>query len=118
MAGVALALSRAHGPDVLLPTYWGELHDLWSFRPVAETLRPLRGKPLWLWRIDERPSLNWYVGRRLLKADTAADLPSDPGAELWLLSLKAPEVAPYRCEAVGPALHHCRRSETGPPLSR
>ena len=24
VAGVSLALSRAHGPDVLLPTYWGE----------------------------------------------------------------------------------------------
>jgi hypothetical protein len=89
-----------------------ELNEHWAVRPVADRLRPLAAGSLYLWQRDERPSLHWYVGRRLRRADGPEDLIPDANGEVWLLSGETPAADPYRCEGMEPAVHRCRR---GPP---
>ena len=96
------------------PLWLWELQEQWSVLPVAAVLRKApAGLPApALWQEPERPSLNWYAGRRV---PVAADPPTAP--DLALLSRRAPELPAYRCSLLEPAgelgLYRCRRAPAG-----
>lgn len=109
MAGVWLSLL------VLMasPLWLWELNESWGTPAVARMLheRGVSG-PVRIWQESERPSLNWYAGRRIRGANRSSDLRSgeDPGPEL--LSRQAPRPEELRCrqleqgESLG--LYRCR----------
>ncbi len=94
-----------------------ELNELWPVRPVAEQAKALATADLHLWRQGERPSLNWYAGRRLEPADDAEDLHPDPHGVTWLWSeqRQKPELPGWDClpqagsRGSGLVLLRCRR---------
>jgi len=79
-----------------------ELNELWYVKPVAlqvqAQVQPLVGADLHLWRQGERPSLNWYLGRRVQLADGPGDLQGDGQGVSWLLSEPRPEPAGWNCQ--------------------
>ena len=96
------------------PLWLWELNETWPAPPVAALVASApelkaAGAPApTLWQESERPSLNWYAGRRL---PVAADPPV--AAELALLSRSAPAIAGYRCleqgSSGGLGLYRCQR---------
>jgi hypothetical protein len=56
--------------------------------------------PLVLWREAERPSLNWYAGRRLRGTAGLEDLPPSANGERLLLSRGLPVAGDLRCAAI------------------
>jgi hypothetical protein len=96
------------------PLWLWELNETWPAPPVAALVASApelkaAGAPApALWQESERPSLNWYAGRRL---PVAADPPV--AAELALLSRSAPAMAGYRCleqgRSGGLGLYRCQR---------
>ena len=123
LAGVALTLALLMAG----PLWLWELNESWPVPPVAALLRRIeasQGAKPQLWHEAERPSLNWYAGRRLRALDddaaaaaTAAaghspsqlsdrppaGLPAagsagrDVGDGLLLLARQAPELVGLRC---------------------
>ncbi len=95
------------------PLWLWELNESWGTPAVARMLheRGVSG-PVRIWQESERPSLNWYAGRRIRGANRSSDLRSgeDPGPEL--LSRQAPRPEELRCrqleqgESLG--LYRCR----------
>lgn len=79
--GLLLAAARSWrraGAIVLVLGLWGallslmagplwlwELNEQWAVPPVAALVRQQPSWPAFLWQMEERPSLNWYAGRRL-----------------------------------------------------
>jgi hypothetical protein len=53
------------------PLWLWELNEHWPVRPVAEAVLQHPEASAHLWDLDERPSLNWYVGKQVqpIKAD-------------------------------------------------
>ena len=71
LGGVALTL----GLLMAGPLWLWELNESWPVPPVAGLIRrneASQGAKPQLWHEAERPSLNWYVGRRLRPLDDAA----------------------------------------------
>lgn len=96
------------------PLWLWELQEQWSVLPVAAVLRqaPAGLPAAALWQEPERPSLNWYAGRRV---PVAVDPPTAP--DLLLLSRRAPQLPAYRCRLLEPAgelgLYRCERAPDG-----
>ena len=86
-----------------------ELAESWPVRPVAAVLRPYGAKPLQVWQADERPSLNWYVGRRIPGVETSADLRRDDSGAAWVVSGAPPRLDGHRCEEIQIPVHECVR---------
>ncbi len=118
LGGLAMVLGTWLALLLLLasPLWLWELHERWPVPRLAQLLaaRTTAGQDsieLRLWQEQERPSLNWYAGRRLRGED---HLHLAPGESIRLLSLKQPQVADLRCQALAhPApltLYHCRRT--------
>jgi len=105
--GLALALLLAS------PLWLWELNESW---PVADGVALLQGTgaggdggELRLWRQGERPSLNWYSGRRIRPED---HVNLEAGRTIWLLGLESAQAPGLRCELKGRRgslrLEHCR----------
>jgi hypothetical protein len=56
--------------------------------------------PLLLWREAERPSLNWYAGRRVRGSAGLEDLPPSAHGERLLLSRGMPDAGELRCAPI------------------
>ena len=72
--GVILLVCGLWGALLLLmqsPLWLWELNEHWPVRPVAEAVLQHPEASAHLWDLDERPSLNWYVGKQVqpIKAD-------------------------------------------------
>lgn len=83
------------------PLWLWELNEAWPVRPVAALarLQPAgsAAAPVLLWHEAERPSLNWYAGRRLRGTAGPQDLPAEAKAGLLLLSRDQPLVPGLNC---------------------
>jgi len=81
-----------------------ELNERWPVKPAALQAQaqlqaqPLAAAELHLWRQGERPSLNWYLARRVQLADGPGDLQGDGQGVTWLLSEQRPEPAGWDCQ--------------------
>jgi 4-amino-4-deoxy-L-arabinose transferase-like glycosyltransferase len=84
------------------PLWLWELNELWSVKPAAlqaqAQVQALAVADLHLWRQGERPSLNWYLARRVELADGPGDLHGDAQGISWLLSEPRPELAGWDCQ--------------------
>ncbi|WP_411867957.1 ArnT family glycosyltransferase [Vulcanococcus limneticus] len=89
------------------PLWLWELNESWRTPGVARMLqeRGVSG-PVRIWQESERPSLNWYAGRRIRGADRSSDLLSGAAPGPALLSRQAP----------GREELHCRQLEQGESL--
>ena len=99
------------------PLWLWELNESWPVGPVAALARrqPVgaTAPPLVLWREAERPSLNWYAGRRVRGSAGLEDLPPSAQGERLLLSRARPAAGDLRCAPIEPAgefhLYRCLR---------
>ncbi|MFM9072755.1 MAG: ArnT family glycosyltransferase [Cyanobium sp.] len=67
-AGVIVLVAGLWGTLLLLmagPLWLWELNEQWSVLPIAKVAMERPGASIHLWEQEERPSLNWYAGRRL-----------------------------------------------------
>jgi hypothetical protein len=90
------------------PLWLWELNERWPVKPAALQVQTqlkgqaqaqsLAGADLHLWRQGERPSLNWYLARRVQLADGPGDLQGDGQGVSWLLSEPRPEPAGWDCQ--------------------
>ncbi len=80
------------------PLWLWELQERWPVPRLAPLLAGHQSKEVRLWQQDERPSLNWYAGRRLRGED---HLTLAPGETILLLSLQVPQAPELRCQALG-----------------
>lgn len=115
-AGALLAVLGAWLSLLLLmasPLWLWELNESWSAATAAALLRRHAGPPVFLWQEAERPSLNWYAGRRVRAEANPADVQRRAGDGVDLLSREQPLIAGLRCDALErlPAigLYHCQR---------
>ncbi len=105
------------------PLWLWELNESWPVPPVARALTAQPYGMAWLWELEERPSLNWYAGRRVRRwpepEETApptmrteprwwllitaeANPPALPDASCQPLPLPGPPYL-FRCLSPGPA---------------
>lgn len=95
LVGGALLVAKGHrrrqvGAALLIAGLWGallalfsgplwlwELNESWPVVPIAREVRRHPAGAVQLWRLGERPSLNWYAGQRVRSWD---DDPSGGGA--------------------------------------
>ena len=99
------------------PLWLWELNESWPVGPVAALARrqPVgaTASPLVLWREAERPSLNWYAGRRVRGSAGLEDLPPSAQGERLVLSRARPAAGDLRCAPIEPAgefyLYRCLR---------
>jgi hypothetical protein len=86
------------------PLWLWELNESWPVGPVAALARrePVgtAAPPLVLWREAERPSLNWYAGRRVRGSAGPEDLPPSAQGERLLLSRGLPVAGDLRCAPI------------------
>ena len=75
-----------------------ELNELWPVQPVALKAQALGAADLHLWRQGERPSLNWYLARRVEPVDDAEDLHPDAKGVAWLVGEPSPELPGWSCQ--------------------
>jgi hypothetical protein len=90
------------------PLWLWELNERWPVKPAAlqvqtqvqaqSQAQSLAGADLHLWRQGERPSLNWYLARRVQLADGPGDLQGDGQGVSWLLSEQRPQPAGWDCQ--------------------
>ncbi len=84
------------------PLWLWELNELWPVKPAAlqvqAQVQALAAAELHLWRQGERPSLNWYLARRVQPADGPGDLQGDGQGVSWLLSKQRPQPAGWDCQ--------------------
>ena len=89
------------------PLWLWELNEAWPVGPVAALTRrqPVgaAAAPLVLWREAERPSLNWYAGRRVRGTAGPEDLPPAAAGERLLLSRALPEAGHLQCAPIARA---------------
>jgi len=89
------------------PLWLWELNESWPVRPIAALARrqPVgaAAAPLVLWREAERPSLNWYAGRRVRGTAGPEDLPPAAAGERLLLSRALPEAGHLQCAPIARA---------------
>jgi hypothetical protein len=103
------------------PLWLWELNETWPVQPVADLVRHQEngpGQAVRLWQEAERPSLNWYAGRRVLQVGNTADLAAESDGVL-LLARQQPEPEGWRCRrsagVAGLDLYHCSPKVPGPP---
>lgn len=106
------------------PLWLWELNELWPVKPVAlqAQAQGLAAADLHLWRQGERPSLNWYLARRVQLADGPGDLHGDARGFSWLLSESRPDVAGWDCQlpggaGAGPGAQPGPQPQTGLPTA-
>lgn len=89
------------------PLWLWELNESWPVRPIAALARrqPVgaAAAPLVLWREAERPSLNWYAGRRVRGTAGPEDLPPGAAGERLLLSRAQPVAGHLQCAPIARA---------------
>lgn len=122
-AGAILLIAGLWGALLALlsgPLWLWELNESWPVVPVAQELgRHPEGRSF-LWQLEERPSLNWYAGRRVRRWDNddLQNAPAPGRSPLLLLSLEAtpPELRGATCEPLSaPGGLHLFRCVTAPP---
>jgi len=77
------------------PLWLWELHERWPVPRLAGLLANQDSGEVRLWQEAERPSLNWYAGRRLRSED---HLDLKPGESILLLSLQRPHLHNISCQ--------------------
>ena len=86
------------------PLWLWELNESWPVGPVAALARRqaagVAAPPLVLWREAERPSLNWYAGRRLRGTAGLEDLPPSAHGERLLFSRGLPLAGDLSCTPI------------------
>jgi hypothetical protein len=138
LAGGSLLISRQQrwrlcGAVVLVTLLWLALFDLfasriwlwelaetWSVQPVAAWMNPRLGPdgaaPLLL-QGDERPSLNWYLDRKLMTGAKARRQLRRGDQQRWVLSDEDPSTLQLSCQLEeqaanttpeGPDLYLCK----------
>jgi 4-amino-4-deoxy-L-arabinose transferase-like glycosyltransferase len=123
LVGAILLVSGLWGALLALmtgPLWLWELNESWPVRPVALEVRRQGAASAQLWRLDERPSLNWYAGQRVRRWD---DHPAPgqglPPLPLLLLTAEAnpPRIPGLTCapQSTPGALRVFR---CGPPRAR
>ena len=95
------------------PLWLWELNESWSTATAAGLLRRHAGPLVYLWQEAERPSLNWYAGRRVPPEANPADVRRRAGEGVDLLSRDVPRIEGVRCDALDRlpkiGLYHCHR---------
>jgi hypothetical protein len=86
------------------PLWLWELNESWAVGPVAAMVRQQpagvdAAAPV-LWHEAERPSLNWYAGRRVRGSAGPEDLPPAVHGQRLLLSRELPQAPDWHCLAV------------------
>ena len=122
-AGAILLIAGLWGALLALlsgPLWLWELNESWPVVPVAQELGRHPEGPAFLWQLEERPSLNWYAGRRVRRWDNddLRNAPAPGRSPLLLLSLEAtpPELRGATCEPLSaPGGLHLFRCVTAPP---
>ena len=99
LGGLVLVLGTWLALLLLLasPLWLWELQERWPVPRLAGLLAEQGSAEVRLWQEAERPSLNWYAGRRLRSED---HLDLAPGQKILLLSLKPPQAVDLRCAAL------------------
>lgn len=95
-AGALLLVAGLWGSLLLLmggPLWLWELNEAWPVQPVATVLVKHPHASAHLWKLEERPSLSWYAGRRLRRIKANA-----------LLSQKGKPTVLIASEPTAPAL--------------
>ena len=100
LGGLVLGLGTWLALLLLLasPLWLWELHETWPVPRLAPLLAGHESDQVRLWQQQERPSLNWYGGRRLRGED---HLTLAPAETILLLSLEPPQAPDLRCQALG-----------------
>ena len=100
-AGVVVLVAGLWGALLLFlrgPLWLWELNESWSVRPVAQEVRLHPNKPVHLWKLGERPSLNWYAERRLRrKKNDTPKAQVDKPSLLITAEAKAPSIEGLTC---------------------
>jgi 4-amino-4-deoxy-L-arabinose transferase-like glycosyltransferase len=101
--GAALLIAGLWGALLALfcgPQWLWELNESWPVGPVAGEVRRHPAGAVQLWRLGERPSLNWYAGQRVRPWDDDSGEGGGAGAPPpFLLTLEAvpPSLPGARC---------------------
>jgi hypothetical protein len=100
-AGVVVLVAGLWGALLLFlrgPLWLWELNESWSVRPVAQEVRLHPNEPVHLWKLGERPSLNWYAERRLRrKKNDTPKAQVDKPSLLITAEAKAPSIEGLTC---------------------
>ncbi|MEB3334762.1 MAG: 4-amino-4-deoxy-L-arabinose transferase [Cyanobacteriota bacterium] len=102
-AGVLLMVAGLWGALLALlggPLWLWELNESWPVLPIAAQVRRHPEAEAHLWRWDERPSLNWYAGRRVRRwEEDPKERPAGRTDPLVVVSMEAspPEIPGFRC---------------------
>jgi 4-amino-4-deoxy-L-arabinose transferase-like glycosyltransferase len=108
LAGVLVLIAGLWGALLALlsgPLWLWELNERWPVLPVALEVRRHPEDRAHLWRWDERPSLNWYAGRRVRRwEEDPKGTPNGGGAPLLVVSMEAspPEIPGFSCVPLPP----------------
>jgi 4-amino-4-deoxy-L-arabinose transferase-like glycosyltransferase len=108
LAGVLVLIAGLWGALLALlsgPLWLWELNERWPVVPVALEVRRHPEGRAHLWRWDERPSLNWYAGRRVRRwEEDPKETPNGGGAPLLVVSIEAspPEIPGFSCVPLPP----------------
>ena len=101
--GVILLVAGLWGALLLLmqsPLWLWELQEHWPVGPVAEAVRQHPSASVHLWKLEERPSLNWYVGRRVQPIGADALRKQKEPTLLITVHPEPPEAAEETCTPV------------------
>lgn len=117
-AGALLLIAGLWGALLALmlgPLWLWELNESWPVVPVAREVRRHPEGSAWLWRLEERPSLNWYAGQRVRRWDEdRGEDQAPPSRSLLLITAEAapptiggPSCAPVPSASATPHLFRC-----------
>lgn len=116
LAGAVVLIAGLWGALLALlggPLWLWELNETWPVLPLALEVRGHPESPTYLWQSDERPSLNWYAGRRVRRWEEEGQEPPAGEAGPWLvwsLEAPAPEIPGRDCVPLPPPAHRPERS--------
>ena len=93
LAGAILLIAGLWGALLALlsgPLWLWELNESWPVLPVASAVRRHPEGSAQLWQLEERPSLNWYVGQRVRRwEEDPVRGRGAPHSSVLLLSMEA-----------------------------
>ncbi len=98
--GVAVLIAGLWGALLALfsgPLWLWELNESWPVAPIAREVRRQPEGAVRLWRLEERPSLNWYAGRRVRPWDDDSSSGEAPPPFLFTLEATPPRPPGTTC---------------------
>jgi hypothetical protein len=97
--GAALLIAGLWGALLALfsgPLWLWELNERWPVVPIAKEVRRRPEGAVRLWRLEERPSLNWYADQRVRPWDDDSNK-GEPPPFLFTLEAAPPQLSGARC---------------------